>query len=528
MPNSNAFTLEEINQILEQLNAHPGARLQYIGSRYVPIFGRKGEDSIEWDNSGTYEPLTIVLYQGNSYTSRQFVPVGIEITNEEYWAKTGNYNAQIEQYRQEVTSISNEVAAVEERVDFVEYFADGINVCKYGAKGDGVTNCTDAFLSAISAYYEASDPVFGKSQKIVKFYIPNGVYVINSDLVFDAKGTTTSSESRTCGIAIYGNGATLLMNGHKVAFNGGNVLMRDIIIANPSTGVDFATKYSPYCELDNVTVINATENGISFNGTYVTSLKNCNVWNSGNEAFSVHGGTSVTLIGCYANRAATGYFLSGLGYSNLISCACDTVETAYYIYNSDLNLSGCGCEKVTNYGVHITGPSYIPVITNFYVNNCGTAVIYNEANNAIPVNNVQYSNLQEGCKLFTSPNPKSYLTNRYKGNLTRYLLYPTTLEELGSAINADNEITYGTAYRLAKIPLCDFPANAMIEFNLFVDDDLTKRVSAIVSCSNSVANTVWTMDDSITFTNEKGKLVANQSTTKDGKWNVRLLSGVIS
>lgn len=68
MPNSNAFTLEEINQILDQLNTHPGARLQYIGSRYVPVFGRKGEDSIEWDKTGTYEPLTIVLHQGNSYT----------------------------------------------------------------------------------------------------------------------------------------------------------------------------------------------------------------------------------------------------------------------------------------------------------------------------------------------------------------------------------------------------------------------------------------------------------------------------
>jgi len=111
MPNTNAFTLEEINQILEQLNAHPGARLQYIGSRYVPIFGRKGEDSIEWDNTGTYEPLTIVLYQGNSYTSRQFVPVGIEITNQKYWANTGNYNAQIEQYRQEVHQLSEDVAA---------------------------------------------------------------------------------------------------------------------------------------------------------------------------------------------------------------------------------------------------------------------------------------------------------------------------------------------------------------------------------------------------------------------------------
>lgn len=74
---------------------------EYIGARYVPILGRKGEESAIWDNSEPYEPLTIVLHNGNSYTSRQFVPAGIEITNNEFWALTGNYNAQVEAYRQE-------------------------------------------------------------------------------------------------------------------------------------------------------------------------------------------------------------------------------------------------------------------------------------------------------------------------------------------------------------------------------------------------------------------------------------------
>lgn len=84
---------------------------QYIGARYVPIFGRPGEESIQWDNSGPYEPLTVVLHQGNSYTSRQFVPAGIDITNENYWAETGNYNAQVEQYRQEVMTFDDAIEA---------------------------------------------------------------------------------------------------------------------------------------------------------------------------------------------------------------------------------------------------------------------------------------------------------------------------------------------------------------------------------------------------------------------------------
>lgn len=71
---------------------------QYIGSRYVPLFA----EPAEWDSTRTYEPLTIVMHDGNSYTSRQYVPAGIDITNEKFWALTGNYNAQVEQYRKEV------------------------------------------------------------------------------------------------------------------------------------------------------------------------------------------------------------------------------------------------------------------------------------------------------------------------------------------------------------------------------------------------------------------------------------------
>ena len=101
------FTPEQVQEILD-IFFDQFAHRQYIGARYVPIFGRKDETSIEWDGGiGTYEPLTIVLYQGNSYTSRQFVPVGVSITNNEYWANTGNYNAQVEAYRQEVFALAN-------------------------------------------------------------------------------------------------------------------------------------------------------------------------------------------------------------------------------------------------------------------------------------------------------------------------------------------------------------------------------------------------------------------------------------
>lgn len=71
---------------------------EYTGMRYVPVFA----DPPEWSSANSYEPLEIVIHEGNSYTSKTFVPVGIDISNEGFWALTGNYNAQVEQYRQEV------------------------------------------------------------------------------------------------------------------------------------------------------------------------------------------------------------------------------------------------------------------------------------------------------------------------------------------------------------------------------------------------------------------------------------------
>ena len=102
------FTDNEIQQIIDVINTT--RHTQYIGQRYVPILGRKGEDSVEWDNAKPYEPLTVVLHAGNSYTSRQFVPAGADINDETYWAETGNYNAQVEQYRQDVANLGTRVS----------------------------------------------------------------------------------------------------------------------------------------------------------------------------------------------------------------------------------------------------------------------------------------------------------------------------------------------------------------------------------------------------------------------------------
>lgn len=81
---------------------------QYIGARYVPLFA----EPYDWDDTREYEPLTIVHSNGNSYTSKQYVPKGIPLTDENYWALTGNYNAQVEQYRKETKTVSDKYDTV--------------------------------------------------------------------------------------------------------------------------------------------------------------------------------------------------------------------------------------------------------------------------------------------------------------------------------------------------------------------------------------------------------------------------------
>ena len=79
----------------------------YVGARYVP----KLANPVEWQANTSYEAMVIVTYNNSSYTSRIPVPptVGNPAENSKYWALTGNYNAQVEEYRQETSAVKNDL-----------------------------------------------------------------------------------------------------------------------------------------------------------------------------------------------------------------------------------------------------------------------------------------------------------------------------------------------------------------------------------------------------------------------------------
>lgn len=190
--NSTATVQATVNDNMPGIACPNPAGYRYVGARYVPKFA----EPIDWNNATTYEPLTIVTYQGNSYTSKQFVPTGVEITNTDYWAPTGNYNAQVEQYRQEVLKYaamaSNAVIELDESdLESIE-LDDGITVLYKGgyytvgtatANGFNIIQMGEKTLTFVSGHIALTADYTLESQlALTDAVIDLGGYKITSEL----------------------------------------------------------------------------------------------------------------------------------------------------------------------------------------------------------------------------------------------------------------------------------------------------------------------------------------------------------
>lgn len=110
----NSRALSNVLQNGAPVSQQVGAYNTYVGARYVPIFDG------DWDATKQYEPLVIVTSGGDSYTSKQYVPAGIPVTNENFWAHTGNWNGQLESLRQEVINNSISINELDTKVEHLD------------------------------------------------------------------------------------------------------------------------------------------------------------------------------------------------------------------------------------------------------------------------------------------------------------------------------------------------------------------------------------------------------------------------
>lgn len=143
----------------------------YVGARYIPrIMG-------EYNNETAYEALDIVTSGGVGYISRQPVPAGTAVTNNEYWAMWGSGNAVIDALTQKVSTNENDISSLENDISSLETGLQTTNqklenlVIPWKPastlKGDGSTDNTAAF-----GQLDANTPVF----------LMPGIYLISGNV----------------------------------------------------------------------------------------------------------------------------------------------------------------------------------------------------------------------------------------------------------------------------------------------------------------------------------------------------------
>lgn len=216
----------------------PGCTQQYIGARYVPVFA----DPIEWDINKPYESLTIVTYQGSSYTSRCAVPGGTDITNTRYWAKTGDYNAQIAQYQEEVKDLSTQVtgfakdnAEFREKID--QYDKDNAamknEVAAATARVDDLAKRVDQAEADIDSLQATTNQHTQKladleaaDTKLAQSIADNDTDIANlqkKDIQHDSEIAAIKTVNDQQGAAIAQNTADIAQNKKNIADNAANI-----------------------------------------------------------------------------------------------------------------------------------------------------------------------------------------------------------------------------------------------------------------------------------------------------------------
>ena len=288
----------------------------YKGHRYIPkLYG-------EWDIDTSYENFSIVFNEGNSYTSKKVVPIGIDISNREYWEMSGNFNGQLVEYRGEVIQLTDDIEnaktnlitqkkydTLSDRLNGFDQYIDndGINIEDFGVVADGVTDDTAAMQLAINEAIATKKQINVKGNVNIQgtLYI-NKSFEHREPLVFVGRGTITKN-----------NGGVLFSN--NVYNYAGNVRFINITFkSNEGVNVKiFDPKqlirvYFLACEFLNVDHL-MTSTGSDYAQTVY--LTQCVV--VGGEGFFIDLGTSydVSILHCVVEHRDSLYRCTGTSYA---------------------------------------------------------------------------------------------------------------------------------------------------------------------------------------------------------------------
>lgn len=404
---------------------------QYIGARYVPLFA----EPAEWDNTKTYEPLTIVLHEGNSYTSRQYVPIGIDINDDEYWALTGNYNAQVEAYRKTAQSALDKATNNETSINNIDANLNALhantvtdaqnlydtiigkswnNLVSLGVDNTGNTDVAPiinniintssvngiVFAPGIYRIDSAINIPYNTTTPYAIFIFPGATIKANTQGI-DVFTIGQTQKTGTCeGFRIFGGGT---IDGNWNAANGIHALtntrkatIANITINNCVTNAIYFERTQPVdTQINNIKIngdvysgdnTHRTENGINIAGTdwlltnlYASSCKNFIITNGGAQISNIHLFNSKNI-----SVDSTGIKINA-GFNQLSNIYVDTIQTAI------------DATKTTQ-------PQHITGLQHYFYNAINAPIIGIKANSASQYSIIGYDwTYRENNEIVTTP-----------------------------------------------------------------------------------------------------------------------------
>lgn len=135
---------------------------KYLGPRCIPTADGK------WDKTKEYLGLSVVLDEktGDSYTSKKVVPAGTELTNKDYWALSGQYNAQMALIKLQLEAMQNIPEGGTTADAALENIRIGADGTEYATPGDAVRGQVAALSEEIFDLNISKRPTSYRQEKL--------------------------------------------------------------------------------------------------------------------------------------------------------------------------------------------------------------------------------------------------------------------------------------------------------------------------------------------------------------------------
>lgn len=400
------------------------ATLQYVGARYVPVFYNNPDGSWDWESGVSYEPLTMVKYGTNTYTSKSQVPatVGSPNENPQYWAQTGDYNGTI-------LNLQNQLNK------------------KMGA--------TDTFVSA--EYLGILPENTGEQNLAAYNAIPNNVPIT---IVF-GNGTYNFSSS----IILY-NCFNLKGQGFNTTLKFTSTTDPAIVLPNSATSDSYAFQYRGSYIRDMVISGTPSVDGVVMGFPSIASLINIplmiftNILITGFKTGFYAEGYGHTLTAVQVEQCTIGFDLVHPEQVSLINCWANYCTTGLqtnvtkHLYGQTFNIIGGAFQRCTN-GIILQQIKDIFINTYFEVNEAEDIIIGGAATNyslACYNANIMYNT--DGY----NKNGSIYSARiRVSENINLYPAYATNIK----LVYIDGYSKYNTVNRLEIGGIIDIDANSV-------------------------------------------------------------------